>query len=673
MGMFDQFPYTNFHELNLEWILKALKEIEKTMSEFVAINSLKYADPIQWDITAQYEKNTIVIDPLTGTAYISVAPVPVGVLITNTDYWSVVFDLQQFVTGANENFTLNVEEQTTLNATFPTSLGGWVVWGGKLYRALTNIIAGDQYVENSNIERITVYQMIGNFEDLTTTAKTSVVDAINELVSGLATLDNKVDSVTGDLDNLTTSDHSNLVAAINEVLSDLNTTCGDLASLTTIDKTNLVAAINEVLTALNTVCGDLASLTTSDKTNLVAAINEVLATISTTVSGTVGNLSDLDTDNKDNIVDAINSQYMLHYLDGFRYYVDGVNGSDDNDGLTSATAFKTIERFLSIANSSTRGRSDIRCFILSAGLYDIGSNNEHVITGLALHITGSVPGVILNFLTAETIKFYTTHINFESLTIRVSDPSVTLSVDGGSFYFKQCTFECRLYMYAAMGHMEDCSCVSFLGEHSVMKILRTTITNTDQTVDAFYFRDCHIVISGDGSASELASLGINNSFITGVDSVLEILADPASLTNSYYYGLSAYRCIVRSSRRRFNRFTERSQAGVRNQGSAIFITNKTDTSNTETFQIWYNSFQHGLTDSIAIAAGAKTKIAVTYPQTFESDPNITASLFSETDPAAQEDLTLIVSSITASGFNVTICNNSENDTSIKVQWIGMTF
>ena len=81
MGLFDNFPYTNFHELNLEWILKTLKYIEDTMEQFVALNTIKYADPIQWNITDQYGKNTIVVDPATGNAYLSTQPVPVGVLL----------------------------------------------------------------------------------------------------------------------------------------------------------------------------------------------------------------------------------------------------------------------------------------------------------------------------------------------------------------------------------------------------------------------------------------------------------------------------------------------------------------------------------------------------------------------------------------------------------------
>lgn len=199
MGLFDQFPYTNFHELNLDWILNALRELEHTIDQFVSINALKYADPIQWNIVKQYEKNTIVIDPLTGTAYISVQPVPSGVSLTNSDYWTVVFDLGAFVTRAAKNFTANYEEDTTLTATMPLNAGDWVVWGDTLYKALVNITAGDTYVIDSNIEHFTIEQLyneylttvadilnkVGELVDLDTSDKTSIVNAINEVVSNV--------------------------------------------------------------------------------------------------------------------------------------------------------------------------------------------------------------------------------------------------------------------------------------------------------------------------------------------------------------------------------------------------------------------------------------------------------------------------------------------------------
>ena len=233
MGAFDHFPYTNFHELNLEWILRALQEIQHTMSEFVSINAIKYADPIQWNITRQYEKNTIVIDPLTGTAYISVQPVPEGVIITNTDYWTVVFDLGMFVVKMAQNLCSIYEPETTLTATVPSNYNDWLIWDDTLYRNINpgGIIAGDTYIVGSNIEQFTIENVVGHIQDLTTTDQSNLVAAINELVS-----------ICGDLADLTTTDQSNLVAAINEVVANI----GDLADLTTTDKSSIVNAINEV-------------------------------------------------------------------------------------------------------------------------------------------------------------------------------------------------------------------------------------------------------------------------------------------------------------------------------------------------------------------------------------------------------------------------------------------
>ena len=311
MGLFDHFPYTNIHELNLAWILEMLKEIDKTMSEFVAINALKYADPIQWNITSQYEKNTIVIDPQTGTAYISVRAVPLGVSLTNTDYWTVVFDLGSFVVRAAKNFSDHYEDETTTTATFNTAAGNWLVWGDTLYVANVNITAGDSYVVGGNITHFTIEDAIGHLSDLNTTDKSSVIAAINEVNStGGGSI-----ALIGDLDDLLTTAKDTIVNAINEVLGDV----GDLATLDTTDKSSAVAAINEVVGDV----GDLSTLTTTDQSSAVAAINEVvgdvgdLATLDTTdkssavaaineVVGDVGDLATLDTTDKSSAVAAIN-------------------------------------------------------------------------------------------------------------------------------------------------------------------------------------------------------------------------------------------------------------------------------------------------------------------------------------------------------------------------------
>lgn len=107
---------------------------------------------------------------------------------------------------------------------------------------------------------------IGTLTNLTTTAKSDLVSAINEVDSDLSGI--------GDLTTLTTSTKSSCVGAINEVDADI----GLLTNLTTTAKTNLVSAVNEVDGVASTnknAIGTMSNLNTTDKTSLVGAINEV--------------------------------------------------------------------------------------------------------------------------------------------------------------------------------------------------------------------------------------------------------------------------------------------------------------------------------------------------------------------------------------------------------------
>ena len=274
---FNEYPYTDFHELNLSWVVKKIIELNQTVKDFVSLNVIKYADPIQWNITNQYEKNTVVVEPLTGTAYLSVAPVPTGVAITNTDYWTPIFDLD--LATANQNITLR-DDGVNVLSTFSSVVGDWLIWNSILYRVIQDINTNEAYVVGYNIERYTVElfvkdyitevktlidTVVGDLDDLNTSDKTSVVNAINSLISDMS-------SVIGDLTDLNTTDKSSLVNAVNEILSDV----GDLTALNTTDKDSLVNAVNEVLSLI----GDLTTLTTTDKTSVVAAMNEINQSVS---------------------------------------------------------------------------------------------------------------------------------------------------------------------------------------------------------------------------------------------------------------------------------------------------------------------------------------------------------------------------------------------------------
>lgn len=81
----NQFPYSDFHEMNLDWILKAMRGLSDDMKSFVASNKVTYEGI--WNITKQYENNSIVLDQTRGYMMISVQPVPSGIDILNSDYW----------------------------------------------------------------------------------------------------------------------------------------------------------------------------------------------------------------------------------------------------------------------------------------------------------------------------------------------------------------------------------------------------------------------------------------------------------------------------------------------------------------------------------------------------------------------------------------------------------
>lgn len=89
MGFFDNFPYTNFHDLNLDWVLKQLVELKSYIEQYTAINNVSYAG--KWNIEKGYSMWSIVT--YGNASYISVKPVPVGVKIENEEYWMKLADI----------------------------------------------------------------------------------------------------------------------------------------------------------------------------------------------------------------------------------------------------------------------------------------------------------------------------------------------------------------------------------------------------------------------------------------------------------------------------------------------------------------------------------------------------------------------------------------------------
>lgn len=218
--MFDtRWPYTDFHNLNLDWILDTLKKQDAAIADFISLNSITYANPLQWDITRQYPKNQVVLDT-NGDGYLSVQPVPVGVEIDNTDYWTKIGNFSELwstvklaITAADEGL------KTTASA---DRASGDLVWlNNTLYVCTTAITRGTEYGTN-NTAKTTIDARLANLAQAVKTLQDNITD-VN------TALGNKIDkSTTGDLAQTVSGDfgiHAKTFAVT------LNDAAGDRAAL----------------------------------------------------------------------------------------------------------------------------------------------------------------------------------------------------------------------------------------------------------------------------------------------------------------------------------------------------------------------------------------------------------------------------------------------------------
>ena len=327
--MFPKYPYLDLSDRNLDFLTEAIREMEDEIKNFVSINAVKYANPIQWSINRQYEKNTIVIDPLTGTAFISVQPVPNGVSLTRTQYWTPVFNLSQFVTRAASNFANSYERDITTTATMPTGAGDWVVWDSTLYVALNAIHAGDTYVVGGNIKRMTVEDFYDLLMDAIRTLDDELDTEIHNRTNADTTLQHNIDAeasvrkfaddaLQDNIDAETTArenaDDALRTTLQNNIVAEAAARENADDALQTTLQNNIVAeaaARENADDALRDEIGTLTNLDTINKVNLVEGVNEINALVKERTED-IFNVRTLNLDFSQDITSAIEELLETH-------------------------------------------------------------------------------------------------------------------------------------------------------------------------------------------------------------------------------------------------------------------------------------------------------------------------------------------------------------------------
>ena len=148
MGVFHGYPYTNFHDLNLDWILQQMENFSSRLENFISLATIKYADPLKWDITSQYEANTVVVDQ-NGNAYLSVQPVPSGVSLDRAEYWTKIGNFDE-LWGSIKKAISPFDEKMSTTASADRSINTLVWLDNTLYRCTQYMQQGTAYVEGVN-------------------------------------------------------------------------------------------------------------------------------------------------------------------------------------------------------------------------------------------------------------------------------------------------------------------------------------------------------------------------------------------------------------------------------------------------------------------------------------------------------------------------------------------
>lgn len=182
-------PYTNFHDLNLDWIMDELNEFNTKLTNFVSLATIKYANPIQWNIASQYEANTVVVDS-NGNAYLSVQPVPPGVSLDRTEFWTKIGNFDALWADVKKAITPN-DEGHSPTATAARAVNDLVWVNGALVRVTRAMIAGDAYVPGSNCVSSStnevLHYLVTTFNEGLSAEKTAREDADTQLQTDIGT------------------------------------------------------------------------------------------------------------------------------------------------------------------------------------------------------------------------------------------------------------------------------------------------------------------------------------------------------------------------------------------------------------------------------------------------------------------------------------------------------
>lgn len=432
MGLLDlighKYPFTDFHELNLDWCITAVLQLQKAFEDFSAGNKLIFANPLQHDLTKTYAKNTIVVDSVSGTAYLSLEAVPVGVQLDNASYWLPVFDFAGYVTRANQNFTDNYFSGTD-RAPIALSVGDWVVLDDVLYKVTQAIAADDLFEIGTNIVHFTVEQFL---KDFITSVTQTITDWRDEMVRTINQYKDDIDAselayrnqVAHDVSQITESMQAQLDLAISGVTVDSEVinarlgwdgvTYGTLGDAIRTQLSNLNDILYTTLTYTNggiRTSGVIdPALTSYWYSNLIACLpKDTIKYVAKSTSTNIAGIAFYDI-----------NQNFIGCLDN--------NASADNDEVTATTPDNCYYVRITISNTQYTNNKGYINIVSKSERDSFIKKYADTATRTELYKDNlSVESTVAQFSNTELRKFANIYDNVGIIEIRNSDPLLRYS------------------------------------------------------------------------------------------------------------------------------------------------------------------------------------------------------------------------------------------------------
>lgn len=366
-----------------------------------------------------------------------------------------------------------------------------------------------------------------------------------------------INDVVGDLGNLHTEDKGDVVGAINEVYDQFTGGIAEAVSnwlddhpdaTTTVEdgsitKTKLDAALQTTIDSIGGLADDVQTLdntvqTTAGNVNDLADDVETMQGALQTATNNIGSLQSNVNALNSNVstlatkVDAMSAGRYNQM--NYRWHVDCVNGNDNDTGY-SGHAWRTLDKFFSMANKLDGGRADIRCYLDTPGIYyvqcEAGSNT--VFTGASLHITGGLDSdaaydgkYIIRFLTTRDVKWYASHVNLRNVRIECPNSTVDapFAFDGGNYDVTNCYINTKLITYFSGVVIKESTvkCLDVRGGTVCTNKMKTTITN-----------DSQIKVSYGGILTYTGSISNDNMIVNSSYPAFELTAAMLYITQVY--------------------------------------------------------------------------------------------------------------------------------------------